>query len=401
MKSTRFLFTIFLSFLPISFFVSFLFANELESPNFKMIGVSTGAGGGILESTSYSLLSHAGRISADPRIYSNSYRMHQDPSAIFTAAQPSVLCFETDTDGSTDCLTGPAELAGGMVALCGPGGCYDRARFEIEGYGNPSDTLYMIQISEDDFTSDIRCVDASTNKPKTLSSCDINDFRTKEGWEQPDFNLKGLDSGIEYYLRITAFHGDFTQSDFSIPATATTSMGYLEFDIDIAPDDGYTTKTNPPHTISFIGEEALLPGGVPVTSSSLIWLDLLSSSYGGVAIIQYGKNGGLYSPTTSETILSENEDISIPNSDGFGLQNYYVNFNGDSPYYGEITPTSNYTGTDYMVGEVSQDAKKIYEATGLIVDGRMALYLKARASSERTPSTDYSENIYFIAVPRY
>ena len=148
-----------------------VFANELDSTNYKMIGVSTTSGGGLVDSTNYSLISTAGDISADPRSYSTNYRVNQDPSALFVASQPSVQCFETDTDGTTNCTSGPAELlSGGMVAICGGDGCYDKARFEIEPYVNPSDTLYMVQISEDNFSSDIRCVDGASFMPKTLSS---------------------------------------------------------------------------------------------------------------------------------------------------------------------------------------------------------------------------------------
>jgi hypothetical protein len=59
--------------------------------------------GGIFESTNYQLLSNTGQISADPRNYSASYRINQGPSEAFRAAQPSIQCFETDTDGTTNC----------------------------------------------------------------------------------------------------------------------------------------------------------------------------------------------------------------------------------------------------------------------------------------------------------
>ena len=126
MKSAN-IFRVWLLLFPLLFFTTNALANELDSTNFKMIGVSTSGGGGIMESTNYSLLSTAGQISADPRNYSTNYRINQDPSARFTAAQPGIQCFETTTNGSTDCTSGPTELlSGGMVAICGPDGCYDK-----------------------------------------------------------------------------------------------------------------------------------------------------------------------------------------------------------------------------------------------------------------------------------
>ncbi len=388
-------------FLPILFFTTNLFAYELDSTNFKMVGVSTSGGGGTLESSNFQMLSEVGRLTANPRNYSTSYRVDQDPSNAFVAAQPSIQCFETSSNGSTNCTSGPTELlSGGMVAICGGNGCYDKARFEIEPHSNPSDTLYGIQVSLDNFVSDFRCVDASTFQPKVASNCNINDFRTETYWEDETFNIKGLEPDTTYYIRTSALHGDFTQSDPSISVNAKTALAKLFFDIDIATSTGYSTESSPPYTVSFSGGEKLIGGAAVVTSSSLIWLDVDSSSSGGMAVIQYGKNGGLYSTTTTELIPSTNIDLDSSAAEGFGLQNYYIDYEV-STYLGEITSMTNYAGSANVVGEVSTDAKKIYDGDGPINTGRMGIYLKARASTSRTSATDYSELIYFILVPRY
>jgi hypothetical protein len=374
---------------------------EVDSTNYKLTGVTTSGLGGIFESTNYSLISNTGQISADPRNYSTSYRINQGPSEAFTAAQPSIKCFETTTNGTTNCTSGPTELlSGGMVAICGSTGCYNKARFEIEEYTNPSDTLYTVQISEDNFVSDVKCVSGSTFMPTSLSNCDINDFRTKEYWETEDFNIKGLNANTQYYIRISALHGNFTQSDYSAISSATTSMGFVEFDIDIATSSGYTVESSPPYSVSFSGEERLIPGAGAVTAPNLVWLDLLSNAEGGVAIINQGANGGLYSPTTTETIVSSNLDLDGALAEGFGLQNYYIGYDA-STYLGSITATTNYLGSGNVVGEVLTDARKVYDASGPINAGRMGLYLKARAAESRTSATDYTEFITFVSVPRY
>lgn len=376
-------------------------ANDLDSTNYKLVGVSTTSGGGIGESARYNILSSIGDISISPRNYSTNYRINQDPSAMFTAAQPSIQCFETDTNGSTNCTSGPQELLDdGMVALCGSGGCYDRARFEIEPYVNPSDTLYMVQISTDDFGSDMKCVDGSTFSPKTITSCDINDFRTEEYWEDEIFNIRNLQSNTEYYIRVTALHGDFTQSDYSQIAEATTTLGAIEFDIDIATESGISTESTPPYSISFSGSEKLVQGAPAVTATSLIWLDIMSSSSGGLAVIQFGKYGGLYSPTTTETIESATENLDTTGAEGFGLQSYYLDYD-NSPYLGELSTTSDYSGSGNYVGIVGTTGSKIYDGDGPINLGRAGIYLKARASTERASASDYGEEIYFILVPRY
>ncbi len=374
---------------------------EANSTNYKLTGVTTSGLGGIFESTNYSLISNTGQISADPRNYSTSYRINQGPSEAFVAAQPTVKCFETTTNGTTNCTSGPTELlTGGMVAICGATGCYNKARFEIQEYTNPSDTLYTVQISEDNFASDVKCISGSTFMPTSLSNCDINDFRTKEYWENEVFNIKGLDSSTQYYIRISALHGDFTQSDYSSTASATTSLGFVEFDIDIATSSGYTVESAPPYSVSFSGDDKLIPGAGAVTAPNLVWLDLLTNAEGGVAIINEGENGGLYSPTTTETIISSNLDLDGSLAEGFGLQNYYIDYSS-STYLGTITATTNYSGSGNVVGEVLTDPRKVYDASGPINSGRMGLYLKARAAVDRSPATDYSEFITFVSVGRY
>jgi len=615
----------------------YVFAEDLDSTNYKIVGAKTAAGGGLGDSTNYSVISSLGKVSADPRVYSTNYRLYQDPSAAFLAAQPTVQCFETDTDGSTACTSGPQELLdGGMVAICGTGGCYDKARFEISSnpykyntstsglvsywpldesadnsctdgddacdrkyinngvstgstivdgiYGNarrldgiddyvdvgqdssldlstqgtvaiwaktdrvypsdttstkyrgliakttggstgqqsyfidwngtnstrtlragigdayslrsitisnfdfgsewnlivftfdgsylnlyvngevaatpvtqtitartlaiplligrafnasgyswqgdvdevsifnralsaseisdmwqgdtdnninPPDTLYSVQISTDNFVSDIQYIDGSTFRPESYANHNINDYRTEAVWEAETFNIQGLDSNKQYYIRITALHGDFTQSDYSSIATATTAAGSISFDIDIAISSGIDTESAPPYSVSFSSGTALIAGAAATTASTLAWLDIDSSSTGGVSVIVFGKYGGLYSATTTQTITSSTEDLDVTGAEGFGLQSYYIDYDDSSPFYGDLTATTDYSGSINSVGGASTTANKIYSGDGPIVAGRTGAYLKARAGTGITPASDYSEEIYFVLVPLY
>jgi len=97
------------------------FAEELESTNFKLVGVTT-QGGGITESTNYSTLLTVNETVTNPAIYSTSYKVYADPAYAFRPEVTALACFETTTDGYSNCTTGPTELSsGGMVALCGEG----------------------------------------------------------------------------------------------------------------------------------------------------------------------------------------------------------------------------------------------------------------------------------------
>ncbi len=373
-------------------------AEELDSTNFKIVDVTT-QGGGTAQSTNYSTLLTTGDTITDPRLYSTSYIITADPASAFRPAVPTVSCFETTTDGYSNCTTGPAELStGGMVALCGGDGCYDRARFEINKQDNPTDTLYAVQISEDNFSSDIRYVDSSTYEPETSSNHNINDFRTKTQWETDTFNILGLQEGTQYYLRLIALHGDFTQTEESPEETTTTAGTSSFFDIDIAGTGGTSTETDPPFSITFTGNNALLAGAGAVVADNLIWMDAETNGSGGFAIVQRGDNGGLYSTSLSAQIDSVTGDLDSLN-EGFGLQNYYIDYTSSSA--GDISAMTNYNGTSRNIGIVDTDWNKIYDADGPIVSGRMALYLMARAATDKVGATDYDETLTFVFVPRY
>jgi len=374
-------------------------AEELDSTNYKIVDITT-QGGGITESTNYLTLNTIGETITDPSLYSTNYKTTADPASAFRPAVAEVSCFETTTDGYSNCTTGPPELvAGGMVAVCGEGGCYNKARFEIDTNDNPSDTLYAVQISEDNFSSDIRYIDASTYEPEEYSSHNINDFRTKIQWETDTFNVLGLTEGTQYYLRIIALHGDFTQTEEGPDATATTAGTSSTFDIDIAGTGGYTDETDPPFNITFTGDNSLLAGAGAVTADNLIWIDAETNGFGGFAVVQKGDNGGLYSSTLTAQIDSVTGDLDSL-SEGFGLQSYYIDYD-TSDGLGDISAMTNYSGSGSNVGIVDTDWNKIYDADGPIVDGRMALYIMARASTDKQGASDYDETITFIFVPRY
>ncbi len=382
-------------------FPVYVIAAEIDSTNYKIVGATTKQGA-ILQTADgdYSALLQTGRISNNPRNYSTNYKLFTSPEDAFIASVPEVGCFETTTSGSSNCTTGPTELTtGGMIAICGPSGCYNKARFEIDTNDNPTDTLYSVMISLDNFVSDIKYIDGNTFSPEGVSTHNLSDFLTKVDWENPDFNIQGLQSGTLYYIRIVALHGDFTESQPGPIASATTSLGSVFFDIDIEDQTGISAETASPYSIFFTGADELISGSTPVTAENRIWLDAASNSQGGFAIIIKGKNGGLKSNTTGQIIISATANLNST-SDGFGLQSEYIN-QDTYPYLGSLTATTDYSGTGNSVGIVGTTATKIYESSAPIYNGRMALKVIAKPGTDKSAASDYQETIYFIFVPRF
>ena len=395
-KILRILFTIYICISPIS-----LLAKELDSPNYKIVGATT-KGGGTTQTTDgdYSALLEIGRISNNPRNYSTSYKMFTSPEEAFLPAVPEVACFETTTNGSSNCTTGPTELTtGGMVAICGPSGCYDKARFEIDINDNPTDTLYAVMISTDNFSSDIQYIDGSSFWPESISTHNLSDFLTKTDWETQVFNIQGLQSATTYYIRIFALHGDFTQTEPGPISSATTSAGSVFFDIDIEDSTGISAETTAPYTISFTGAYELIGGSASTTAEDRIWLDGSTNSEGGFAIVVRGVNGGLKSDTTGQTIVSATADLNTA-LDGFGIQSEYIDYD-TYPYLGSITAMTDYSGTGNYVGIVGTSATKVYESDAPVYNGRMALKVIAKPGMDKSAATDYQETIYFVLIPRF
>lgn len=265
---------------------------------------------------------------------------------------------------------------------------------------NPSDTLYAVMISTDNFVSDIRYIDASTFMPESYSTHNINDFMTKADWETETFNIKGLDSNTTYYIKAFALKGDFTQTAAGPIKSAKTASGSVYFDIDIAGSTGYTAETSAPYTVAFTGAYELIGGAAAITAGNRIWMDVQTNSDGGFAIVMRGVNGGLKSSTTTQTITSANANLDQVAS-GFGLQSEYIDYDSSSSLFGTISATADYSGTINTVGKITTSANKVYDGDGPIVDGRMALKVIAKPGITYTPATDYQETIYLIFVPRY
>lgn len=388
-------------------FQGFVFAEDITSTNYKITGATLNSGGetSTSSSTDFKLFDTIGDFSGDPRVYSANYKSSIGEVEIFTANVPKVACFETTTDGSSGCTTGPSYLnTGGMARVCGIGGCYDRARLEIDTQNNPSDTLYAIQISTDNFVSDVKFIDGVTFKPKTSGTRTIDDYLTKQQWETNSANIRGLESDTQYWVKVTALHGDFTETSPSPTITATTAHPTISFDIDIADTGGSSTETSPPYGISFEDTTKIIQAGPARTASDLIWLDAQTNGWGGFVLLIGGKYGGLYSEDESYTLNSTTGDLDGL-TEGYGAQNYYTaqlyENGGGNGELSTISPYSMYGQSGNTVGAIEMNFTKMYESTGPVYSGRMGALLKARASYSTPAAEDYTETITFVIVPRY
>jgi hypothetical protein len=398
------LFTIFLILVFTS--TNILFAQQLlEGENYNIVVPNLSSGGDQLinEGGDYEVFSTLGNAFYDPRLYSDSYSITHGEFD-FEPNIPEVDCFETITDGTSDCSTGPTYLnEHGMVRVCGPSGCYDRARFEIDPQENPDDTLYGIQISTDNFEEDIKYLDGTTFLLKDERA--IEDYKTKTDWETPTFNILGLQSETEYQLRITALFGDLSESVPGQSAQATTALPTMSFRIGLGYEDGENINYNPPYEILFDEAFQITRGANVISSDRLIWSLTNTNANSGITIVQRGEHGGLYNSEAGAegyTIDSLSGDLTIEN-EGIGLKNYQVSslYNDTDGALSSLTPEAIYDSVEEdTVGIIDTVFKKVYESTGPIHTGEAGLKIKTKASLS-TPEGNYFEDITFVLIAKY
>lgn len=380
-------------------------AEDLKSNNYKIVDATVNSSGETLNSSSYKTVTAIGDFSSNPRYYSNSYQTKGGTPELFTANTPKVLCFETTTDGTSNCSNGPSYLnTNGMVTVCGKFGCYDKARVEIDTQNNPSDTKYSIEISTDNFSSDVEVIDPTSRLPKDASNKTSDDFITADEWHDYDnshstnwthgYNIQGLKPNTQYWVRITALNGDLTESSPSPTSTSSTTEPTLSFDIDIANSSQSTTETTPPHKINMF----LIPDTV-VTADDTIWQDISSNITNGIDITVQGQYGGLYNSNSNHTITSQTVDLNTV-SEGFGLQKSSTTQSYDSTAgtgaLAEISTVSDYNTVGTNVGKVETSTNNIFYTNGPLYNGKTDTLIKARATNT-TPQGTYTETITFYA----
>jgi hypothetical protein len=372
-----------------------VYAEESSSSNYKLTGVLISTAGEESESNDGSgnlrMFSSVGEVTSDERFLSSSGLYAQLPGSpnVLVANVPLIKCFETQSSGYTNCTRVDIN-PDGMEMLCG-GGCYDRARFEIDPQENPEDTLYTIQIkltSESSWSH----IDPGTFLPKSSSSLSISDFQTKFFWENSisAFNVMGLAPGSEYEIRAQALHGDFTLSEFGPSKIAVSAYPSIVFDIDIAGVDGEESES---HVSYFVDFGVLAPFTVQ-TARDLIWFDLTSNSYNGTNVYMKGENGGLLSLNTSQIIVSETADLDLVTK-GFGV----VGNSSDQKYLGPLSITPFYEDSISNVGVISTSVSLIYNtSSNPIKDARASMLLRAKTDASLAASDDYREVITFLLI---
>lgn len=266
-----------------------------------------------------------------------------------------------------------------------PANYYNRLLLIIDPSNNPSDALYAIAISSDNFTT-TQYVKADQAIGDTLT---FTDYQTYASWGGASgFDILGLQPGTTYQVKVKAYHGNFTESPFGPSATASTVNPSLTFDIDIANTD---ISTNPPYQLHI----GTLLAGTVLTAADKIWLSLSSNANHGGTIHLVGQNGGLTSPSKSTTIVSNAADLASA-SQGFGLQGDTLTTGGSDLSF---SPAFDLTADN--VAAIPTLYQKLASSTNPLTNARLSLLVKAKSNQNTIASADYQELLTIVASANF
>ncbi len=326
-----------------------LFAALPSTSNYKLNGYGFGSGGTANSTTSnYALEGSTGEISGQTGSTSN-YKLKPAFTETIQANVPIIATF--DNGSST---------------------YYNKLHFVIGQENNPSDALYALSISTDNFSSDIRYV---KNDLSVGASLTLSDYQTYTTWGGASgANILGLLPNTTYYLKAKATQGKFTESGYGPVSSATTVGPQLSFSIS-------TTS---------LALGSLLAGTV-VNAPSSIDITFATNAESGGDIYISGLNAGLKSTSNLSTITSATGDLSAL-SRGFGAR---VTATGASS--GTLSSVSPYNGASNNVGVTDTIIRKIMSATGPVVGGTGSVLIKAKSASTDPAAGDYTETLTMLA----
>ncbi len=264
---------------------------------------------------------------------------------------------------------------------------YNKLKIIINTGPNPSDAVYAIAITDDNWTT-TKWVQNDNTVGDTLG---IEDFQSYTDWGgATGEQIIGLDPATTYKVKVKARHGKYTESGLGPEAEASTSNVSITFDLDVSSID---EETSGPYTVNF-GELNL---GSVDTAGDLVWVDFDTNAEMGGNIFVYDLNAGLKSSTLNYTISSTTGDLNSA-SEGFGLQGNSVSESSGGP----LSIVSPYNGLNDNVGIVSSDIREIFNtSSNPITAGRGSFYLKAKASETTPFAADYTDTITVIAAATF
>jgi len=333
-----------------------LFAANPSSTNFSLKSYDLGgSGGGSSSSSNYNLNGEAGAQSG----------------ATGSSSNYSVKPGEKPTQNA-NVPTAPN--------LTNPSSEYNRLRLVINTSSNPSDALYAIAISSNDFAT-TQYVKSDNSIGSSLA---LTDYQTYTSWGGGSgFWITGLSSNTTYKVKVKAMQGKFSESAYG-PATGgvATVLPTVSFGVTTSPASG------PPYNLSFTS----LSSGSVVDADKDAELTLSTNALFGGSVYIKDSNAGLTSASATYTISSTSSDLSTAQI-GYGAIINSASQSSGGPFVG-VAP---FNGVSNNVGGLTTSLQTLATTSSSISGGDIIVRLKAKASATTPSATDYTDALTFVA----
>lgn len=339
-----------LSFFPV--IPLFLFVTFPTSSNYMLRSYEFGGGGESMSSTNYFVEGTVGEVALEGS--STNFQMGAGLQYVQMAYTP------------------------GAPTLTNTASFYNKLHITINNANNPSDTVFAIAISDDNWTT-TRYVQNDNTVGVSLG---LEDYQTYAQWGSgTGEDIIGLTPDTTYKVKVKAMQGTYTEGPYGPEASAATSPLTISFDIDVAATD---QETSAPYTVS-LGDVNI---GSVTTASDKIWVDFSTNADSGGFVYISGSNGGLYSTTLGHTISSSTTNLAST-GEGFGVRvNSVTNLTAQTPY----------DGASDNVGVVDGTIRELLSSGGApVTSGRGSLLVKVKTSTTTPSANDYADIITLIA----
>ena len=270
----------------------------------------------------------------------------------------------------------------GVPTLTNGASWYNKLNLIIDTANNPSDTLYAIAITDDNWVT----TEYVQNDGTVGSTLGIEDYQTYTAWGSGTGEyVIGLTAGTTYKVKVKANQGDFTEGPYGPEDSAATEALSLSFDIDVASTD---TETAAPYTVS-MGQ--LTIGGI-TTATNKVWVDIDTNAESGGFVYVYDQYAGLRSSNANHTIDSASTNLSSA-TEGFGVRSDSVS---------GLTAVSPYAGSGENVGILDSTVRELYHSSyAPVSNGRASLVIKTKTSNVTPSANDYTDTLTFISAATF
>ena len=255
---------------------------------------------------------------------------------------------------------------------------YDRLKFVIDNGNNPSNAVFAIAISSDNFTTTYYVQDDNT----ISTTLGTEDWQTYANWGSGTGEfVRTLRPNTTYKIKVKAKNGKYTESAYSAESSASTSTPSLTFGISA-------------NSLSF---NNLNSGNSYTDSSKSTTLTTSTNAYYGYTIYAHETQPLTSGANTIADYASPNSAPTTWTGTGFGYTTDDADLAGGTA---NRFVSSKFAGfTTSTPGDPVADHTSVVENTSIINEQFIVSY-KVTADAT-TPAGNYQNKIIYVVVPTY